>query len=103
MHIHGGHMNPSPSLNGAHGTAAARRAEETRKKLFAKSSELDAASGSDGGWMVTGWAGGISGANQSSGQDSGADHRSNSGQSSASMQGEELPPTAPTRPVSFWA
>jgi hypothetical protein len=111
MHIHGGQMNPSTSLSGAHGSAAsalaARRAEETRKKLFSRASELDAATSSEGGWMVTAWAGGNSAADQKSNQGSNQDssqHRfSSSDQPKPSAEVEELPHTASARPVSFWA
>jgi hypothetical protein len=110
MHIHGGHMNPNASLNGAHGSAAtlaARRAEETRKKLFGTASEIDAASSSEGGWMVTAWAGGDSAAGQGAGQASNLasspNRPGNSDQSRSSAAADELPRTASARPVSFWA
>jgi hypothetical protein len=107
MHIHGGHMNPNASLTGAHGSAsalAARRAEETRKKLFATASELDAGSNAEGAWMVTAWAGGNSAANQRSGQDSNRpDARGISDQSRTVTEADDLPLTTSSRPVSYWA
>jgi hypothetical protein len=106
MHIHGGQMNPNTSLNGTHGSAsaqAARHAEETRKKLFARASELDAATSSEGAWMVTAWAGGNSAANQESDRDSSQHRFSSSDQPKPSAEIEELPHTASARPVSFWA
>jgi hypothetical protein len=106
MHIHGGHMNPNASLNGAHGSAAtlaARRAEETRKKLFGTASEIDAASSSEGAWMVTAWAGGNSAAGQGSSQDSSPNRPDNSDQSKSSAAADEPPRAASVRPVSFWA
>ena len=104
MHIHGGHMNPNSSLSGAHAASsalAARRAEETRKKLFAASSELDATSSTESAWMVTAWAGGnaASTPDRSTQSQSGA---SNS-ESKAESEVEAVPRTAATRPVSYWA
>jgi hypothetical protein len=109
MHIHGGHMNPNASLTGAHSSAsalAARRAEETRKKLFATASELDAGSSSESAWMVTAWAGGNSAANQGSSQDSSPNRPSISGisdQTKTVAEADDLPHTALARPVSYWA
>ena len=109
MHIHGGHTNPNSSLSGAHAASsalAARRAEETRKKLFAASSELDATASSESAWMVTAWAGG----NAASTPD-----RSSPGLSESSKPGasksepeaepevETLPRIAATGPISYWA
>jgi hypothetical protein len=102
-------MNSNASLTGAHGSAsalAARRAEETRKKLFATASELDAGSGSEGAWMVTAWAGGNSAANQGSSQDSNPNRpgtQAISDQTKTVAEADELPRTASSRPVSFWA
>lgn len=73
MHIHGGHMNPNVSTGGAQAALAARRAEETRKKLFASSAEIDALSTGEGAWMVNAWAGGGSGG---SGSEHGSGHNS---------------------------
>ena len=67
MHIHAGHMNLNPSTGGAHAALAARRAEETRKKLFASSAEIDALSSSEGAWMADAWTGRGSGGNDSGG------------------------------------
>ena len=101
MHIHGGHMNPNASLGGAHAASsalAARRAEETRKKLFATSSELDAAANTEGSWMVTAWSGG----NAASTPDRSSQDQSEP--SKAELQEiEGVPRTAATGPVSFWA
>ena len=63
MHIHSNNLHPGRSLNGAEATLAARRAEQTRKKLLASASFLDPASGLDqgstpeGALMVGAWAG----------------------------------------------
>src|ERR1700722_11328237 len=54
-------MNPSVSTGGAQAALAARRAEETRRKLFASSAEIDAVSNSESAWMISAWAGGGSG------------------------------------------
>jgi len=104
MHIHGGHMNPNSSLSGAHAASsalAARRAEETRKKLFATSSELDATATSEGAWMVTAWAGG----NAASTPDRSSPGQSESSKSESEAQSEVegVPRTAATGPVSYWA
>jgi hypothetical protein len=114
MHIHGGNMNPNLSLGGAHASSsaqAARRAEETRKKLFAASSELDATSSTESAWMISAWAGGDSPANHGSSHDSGQDHPDShlvsfpakSDQFRASAEVEQVSRTASARPVSFWA
>jgi hypothetical protein len=104
MHIHGGQMNPNSTLSGAHAASsalAARRAEETRKKLFSASSELDAAVSSESAWMVTAWAGGnaASTPDRSSQNQSGA---SNS-ESNAESEVEAVPRTPATGPISYWA
>ena len=90
MHIHGGHMNPNVSTGGAQAALAARRAEETRKKLFASSAEIDALSTGEGAWMVNAWAGGGSGGGSGgSGSEHGSGHnsRDNSRDSSGHGQG----------------
>lgn len=103
MHIHGGHLNTNSSLSGAHAASSAltaRRAEETRKKLFAVSSEPDAMASSEDAWMVTAWAGG----NAASTPD-----RSSPGQFSGQSEPERepeveaLPRIAATGPISYWA
>ena len=104
MHIHGGQMNPNSSLRGAHAASsalAARRAEETRKKLFASSSEPDAMASTEGAWMVTAWAGGnaASTPDRSPQSQSGA---SNS-ESNAESEVEAVSRTPATGPVSYWA
>jgi hypothetical protein len=105
MHIHGGHLNPNSSLAGTHAASsalAARRAEETRKKLFAASSELDATSSTEGAWMVTAWAGGNGASTPDRSSQGGADSP-NSDSSKSERELEELPRTAAAGPVSYWA
>jgi hypothetical protein len=87
VHIHGGHMNPNVSTGGAQAALAARRAEETRKKLFASSAEIDALSTGEGAWMVNAWAGGGSG-----GDGSGHNSRDSSGHGQG--YGQALEPQA---------
>lgn len=104
MHIHGGHMNPNASLGGAHAASsalAARRAEETRKKLFAASSEPDVTSSTESAWMVTAWAGGnaASTPDRSPLSQSGAPNS----ESNAESEVEAVPRTPATSPVSYWA
>jgi len=122
-------MNPGVSTGGAQAALAARRAEETRKKLFASSAEIDALSTTEGSWMVNAWAGGGSGGNGSGdgsgyspGHDraldpqvssqaasQGANQLSNpalpivSSSPASSAYGGEAPRTPRTGPVSFWA
>ena len=105
MHIHGGHMNPNSSLSGAHAASsalAARRAEETRKKLFAASSELDATSSTESAWMVTAWAGGNAASTPNRSSQGGQSESSNS-ESEAQSKSEGVSRTAATGPVSYWA
>lgn len=104
MHIHSGYMNSS--LGGTHAASsalAARRAEETRKKLLATSSELDATASTEGAWMVTAWAGG----NGASTPDRSSQNQSSQGQSEASTsearEGEEIQRTPPAAAISYWA
>ena len=52
-HLHS-HMGQPPGNASA---VAAKRAEETRKKLFAASEELDAASTAESAWMIGAWSG----------------------------------------------
>jgi len=117
MHIHGGHLNPNSSLGGANAASsalAARRAEEIRKKLFATSSELDAASSTEGAWMVTAWAGGNAastpdrsshGQSESESLNSRPSNSSpsNSRLSESESELEEFPRAAAAGPVSYWA
>jgi hypothetical protein len=107
MHIRGGHMNPNPSLGGAQASAqAACLAEQTRKKLFAASTELDAPSTSESAWMVTAWAGGGSAPNQQDQQPSGHESSPESSQSTnqeSSQASRYEPGIRATGPVSFWA
>lgn len=120
MHIHAGNMNPHPSLAGAQqSTLVARRADETRKKLFAASAELDAVSTSESAWMITAWAGGSQSGEGAGGGSDGkqASDREASGQSSSPYSGqqgnasqhtssakaEEAPHMPGAGPVSFWA
>ena len=89
MHIHSGQMNSS--LAGTHAASSAlatRRAEETRKKLLATSSELDAMASTEGAWMVTAWAGGRGASTPDhSPQNQSTQHQSSQDQSTASTSG----------------
>jgi hypothetical protein len=58
MHIHGGNLNPNTQLQGSHraqATLAARRAEDTRKRLSGSALELDALDSTESAWMISAW------------------------------------------------
>ena len=104
MHIHGGQMNPNASLGGTHAASSAlavRRAEETRKKLLATSSELDATASTEAAWMVTAWAGG----NAASTPDRSGQSAQNSSETAEPDTDEmvRIQRAPAAGPVSFWA
>jgi len=62
MHIAAAHMNPHAAHSSVSASIlAARRADETRRKLAAASAELDAVPTSEGAWMIDAWSGSRSG------------------------------------------
>jgi hypothetical protein len=120
MHIHGGHMNPSLNGSGARvseSALAARRAEETRKKLFSSASELEATSSTESAWMVGAWSGSGSGSGSGAGANTGSGSKTDPGSprgaatplpSEAEEQQtweeiQQLTRTPRSGPVSFWA
>lgn len=88
MHIAAGHMNPHATQNSVSASVlAARRADETRRKLAAASAELDAVPTSESAWIIDAWSGGNSpGGNSSSGRHPGQHHQQ-SGPESISASG----------------
>jgi hypothetical protein len=94
MHIHAGHLNLNASPAGPHASSsvlAARRAEETRKRLSAASSELDAASSSESDWMITAWAGGNAASNpDQSSRDQSSRNPSSSDSASLNLPAHDL-------------
>jgi hypothetical protein len=62
MHIAAAHMNPHAAHSSVSASVlAARRADETRRKLASASTELDAVPTSESAWMIDAWSGGGSG------------------------------------------
>ena len=66
MHIAAGHMNPHATQSSVSASVlAARRADETRRKLAAASAELDAIPTAESAWIIDAWSGGNSGSHHS--------------------------------------
>lgn len=70
MHIAAAHMNPHAAHTSVSASIlAARRADETRRKLAAASAELDAVPTSEGAWMIDAWSGSRSGGGSGGGSE----------------------------------
>ena len=88
MHIGGAHLHghAGQPMAGAMSASAvaAKRAEETRKKLFASSEELDATATAESAWMIGAWSG--SGSGSGSGNGGNGDRHSGSDQDNLDRQ-----------------
>jgi hypothetical protein len=101
MHIHNASLNQaSQSAQPSAASLASRRASETRQKLSASASELEAASSMVDPWAVS-MAGSFGGSSQ--GSDSDSSQHTGETRDAAHRAGEEIPSTSELGPVSYWA
>jgi len=101
MHIHVGQMNAVQSAHGAHSSTAlaARRAEETRKKLFTSAMEPELTATADSPWVIS-QAGAWAGGNANSQEGGGLGHIPPAPEDAPD---ERVSPTQAMGAVSFWA